>query len=262
MSEHLADHRFYRELAPWWPLISPPEDYAGEAAQIASLLRTAARPVTTVLELGSGGGSNAAHLSAHLSLTLVDLSEDMLAVSRQLNPRCEHLQGDMRTLRLGRAFDAVLVHDAIDYLTSVDELRQAIATVHAHCAPGGVAVLVPDATTETFVPGSECGGADADDGSGARYLEWTWDPDPGDCEVRTEYAFLLRSTDGAVRVVHETHRTGLFPRGAWLRLLTDAGFDAEAVTEETTEDRPRRQFFVAHRPPREGGRAPAPQRRH
>ena len=35
-------------------------------------------------------------------MTLVDLSEEMLAVSRELNPECEHLQGDMRTLRLGR----------------------------------------------------------------------------------------------------------------------------------------------------------------
>ena len=56
----------------------------------------------------------------------------------------EHLQGDMRTLRLGRQFDAVFVHDAIEYMTTEDELRQAVATVYAHCRPGGVAVLVPD----------------------------------------------------------------------------------------------------------------------
>ena len=96
-------HRFYRDLASWWPLISPPEEYAEEAAFAASLLRTAKPPARTVLELGSGGGNNAFHLKNEFEMTLVDLSEEMLAVSRQLNPDCDHLRGDMRTLRSGGA---------------------------------------------------------------------------------------------------------------------------------------------------------------
>jgi hypothetical protein len=46
-------------------------------------------------------------------MTLVEPSVGMLAVSRALNPDLEHVQGDMRTVRLGRHFDAVFVHDAI-----------------------------------------------------------------------------------------------------------------------------------------------------
>jgi hypothetical protein len=57
-----------------------------------------------------------------------------------------------------------------------------------------------------------------------RYLDWTWDPDPADTWIQTEYAFLLRNADGSVHVVHESHRTGLFNRDAWLRLLARAGF--------------------------------------
>ncbi len=36
----------------------------------------------------------------------------------------------MRRLRLGRAFDAVFDHDAVDYTTTADDLRQAIETAH------------------------------------------------------------------------------------------------------------------------------------
>ncbi|MEA2702730.1 MAG: hypothetical protein QOD63_675, partial [Actinomycetota bacterium] len=68
-----------------------------------------------MLELGSGGGHNAVHLVADFAMTLVDLSDQMLDVSRRLNPGCEHVVGDMRTVRLGRSFDAVFVHDAVDY---------------------------------------------------------------------------------------------------------------------------------------------------
>jgi SAM-dependent methyltransferase len=181
-------------------------------------------------------------------MTLVDLSAEMLAVSRRLNPGCAHLQGDMRTVRLGRTFDAVFVHDAVDYMTTEADLRRAVETAFVHCRPGGVAVFVPDHTVETFESASDHGGVDDETGRGARYLEWTWDPDPADTWVQTEYAFVLRGADGSVQVAHESHRTGLFGRELWLRVLADAGFRPDAVTERTTEDRTPRELFVGHRP--------------
>jgi hypothetical protein len=44
----------------------------------------------------------------------------MLAMSAQLDPVCEHVVADMRTLSLGRRFDVVLAHEAIDYITVAD----------------------------------------------------------------------------------------------------------------------------------------------
>lgn len=242
-------HQFYSDLAEWWPLISPPEDYAEEAAFVAGLLGSASIPVREILELGSGGGHNAVHLKQHFDLTLVDLSDEMLDVSRRLNPQCDHHPGDMRSVRLGRTFDAVFVHDAVDYMTDEDDLRRAAETAFVHCRAGGIAVLVPDSTVESFEEGTDHGGSDAADGRGVRYLEWAWDPDPADTWTLTEYAFVLRDADGSARVVHETHRTGLFGRDTWLRVLADAGFEPEVVAEETTEDRTPRELFVGRRPP-------------
>jgi SAM-dependent methyltransferase len=243
-----AEYRFYGDLAVWWPLISPPQDYAQEAGYFARVLRTASIPVRDVLELGSGGGHNAVHLKASFTMTLVDLSADMLEVSRKLNPECGHHQGDMRTVRLGRRFDAVFVHDAVDYMTSEADLRAAMDTALAHCRPGGIAVFVPDRVAGTFEPATDHGGSDAADGRGARYLQWEWDPDPDDTWTLTEYAFLLRGPGQPVQVVHETHRLGLFSRGTWLRLLASAGFDPGSTTEVTTENRPPRELFIGHRP--------------
>jgi SAM-dependent methyltransferase len=244
MAPDTDDYRLYADLAPWWPLISPPEEYEEEAAFAARVLGQAARPVREVLELGSGGGHLASHLRPRFSMTFVDASSPMLEVSRRLNPGCPHIAGDMRTIRLGRDFDAVFVHDAVGYMTSEADLRQVAGTAFAHCRPGGVAVFVPDHTAETYQPGTGYGGTDGADGRGARYLEWAWDPDPADTWTLTEYAFLLREPGGAVRAVHETHRLGLFGRGTWLRLLEDAGFRARAITEETSEDRQPRELFA------------------
>ncbi len=239
---------FYTELARWWPLVSPVEDYAEEAAEFRRVLEAALPEARTLLELGSGGGHNAFHLKRHYDLTLTDLSEDMLAVSRRLNPGCAHLAADMRTLDLGRSFDVVFVHDAVDYMTTEGDLAAAMATAHRHCRPGGVALWVPDALAESFQVGTECGGSDGVDGAGVRYLEWTYDPDPTDTMVTTVYTLVTREADGTVQSQSERHLTGLFPRATWLRLLEHVGFTAEVLTEETDADHTPRTMFLCRKP--------------
>ncbi len=225
MTGTTGGYRLYHELAQWWTLISPPGQYADDAAAVAAVLGSADIAVREVLDLGSGGGHVAAHLKDRLALTLVDRSAEMLAVSRRLNPECAHQQGNMRTIRLGRAFDAVLVHDAVDYITSEAELRQVIDTAFAHCRPGGLAIFSPDHTAETFQAASGGGGSGDAAGRHASFRERTWDPDPADTWIQADYEFVLRGADGAVQVVRETHRLGAFSRAAWLRLLAEAGFD-------------------------------------
>ena len=239
-----SDYRVYGDLAEWWPLISPPDEYVAEGTHLAALFGSARPAVRDVLDLGSGGGHVACHLKQGLSLTLVDLSEQMLSVSRQLNPECAHIRGDMRTLRLGRQFDAVLVHDAVDYMTSEPELRQVIETAFAHCRPGGLAVFVPDHIADTFRAGSGGGGGRDATGRQASFRERTWDPDPADEWVQAEYEFTLREADGTVQVVREEHRLGAFSRATWLRLLEDAGFEAR----DGQAGRMRGHLFLGRRP--------------
>ena len=230
--------RFYHDIADWWPVISPPAEYAEEAGLYTDMIRASAqRPVREVLELGSGGGNNASHMKRAFDMTLVEPSEGMRENSRKLNPECEHLAGDMRYVRLGRTFDAVFVHDAVVYMTTEDDLRAALETVAVHLSPGGVALIAPDATRESFTEATEHGGGE-DDASGrrARYLEWTLPPEPGETTFTVHYAFMLREADGSVRLVHDVHREGLFPRATWLRLFREVGLDAE-LAPRTIEGR-------------------------
>jgi len=240
--------RLYTDLANWWPVLSHPDDYAEEAEFYRRFLcETCQIPVRSVLELGSGGGNNASHLKAHFEMTLVDIAPAMTRVSRNLNPECEHIHGDMRDVRLGRVFDAVFIHDAISYMTTAGDLGRAIETAWVHLQPGGAALLCPDFLKETFRPQTIHGGHDRMLRS-LRYLEWTWDPDPNDATVVTDFAYLLRDKDG-VRIEYDRHVTGLFPRGVWLRLLEQQGFRAETRSfETTTPDRVACEVFLASKP--------------
>ena len=240
--------KLYDELASWWPLLSPPADYEEEAAFYARQLAAACdEPLRAVLELGSGGGNNAFHLKNRFQMVLVEPSPGMRAVSRALNPECEHVAGDMRTVRLAREFDAVFVHDAVCYMTTEADLRKAIETAFLHCRPGGAALFAPDHLRENFRPSTDHGGSD-DGARGLRYLEWTWDPDPSDTTYVVDYAYLLRS-DGGVRVEHDRHVEGLFPRADWIRLLSNAGFQAVSVPFEHSDvEAGTYEVFVAKRP--------------
>jgi SAM-dependent methyltransferase len=217
----------YTEYADWFHLLTPPAGYAEDARLYLDLLVDAAGvPPRTLLELGSGGGNNASHYKLQVRATLVDLSPRMLALSQRLNPECEHMQGDMRSIRLGRTFDAVLVQDAVLYLTTEEDLRQTMATAFVHCRPGGVAVFAPDFVRETFAPATSHGGEDGE-GRALRYLAWIRDPDPTDTRYLVDFAYLFEEDGQPTRVAHDQHVHGLFARDDWLRLLAEVGFRAE-----------------------------------
>ena len=221
-----SDPLIYGELAPWFHLLTHPSDYVEEADFAARVIHAAVvGEARTLLELGSGGGNNASHLKSRFDCTLTDLSPEMLALSRMLNPECQHIEGDMRRLRLERTFDAVFVHDAIAYITAEDDLRATIETVAEHLRPGGAALLVPDTTRELFVPGTRHGGHDGEDGRSLRYLEWSYDPDPTDTTYNVDFAFLLREAGEETRVEHDQHVCGVFPEALWRALIERAGLE-------------------------------------
>ncbi|HVF40876.1 MAG TPA: aminoglycoside 6'-N-acetyltransferase [Gemmatimonadaceae bacterium] len=239
----------YSTLASWWPLMSPPWEYREEAAFYREVIQSAASsPLHTMLEIGSGGGHNASHLKEHYRMVLVDRSPGMLAVSARLNPECEHIAGDMRTVRLGREFDAVFAHDAVCYMTSQDDLSRAMETAFVHCKPGGVALFAPDYVRENFQPGTDHGGND-DTTRAMRWIGWTSDPDPEDTTYVVDYAYLMRESNRPVRVEHDRHLEGLFSRHTWLQLLSDAGFHPTVVPSDRSEFRKEtREVFVCVKP--------------
>ena len=231
--------RLYSDLASWFHILTAPSSYVEEAEFARqTFVDASASPIQTVLELGAGGGNNAFHLKAHFNMTLTDLSPLMLERSRSINPECEHIEGDMRSLRLGREFDAVFVHDAVGYLTTREELMDCMRTAFIHCKPGGVTLFMPDFVRERFRSSVHHGGHDGE-GRSLRYMEWIFDPDSTDTTYTNDFVYMLREGNGPVRVEHDTHLMGLFSREDWLEWLSSAGFNARMA-----EDPYEREVFV------------------
>lgn len=229
----------YGELAHLWPLLSPPEHYAGEAATIRGVIEqklgsAQRKPVRRVLELGAGGGHTLYYLTERYETVAVDLSEPMLANCRRLNPETRTVRGDMRSVRLGEMFDVVLIHDAIDYLTSEAELAAALDTAAAHLEPGGLLLVAPTYLRESFEEYETELEQNGDDALALTYLSYVHDPDPSDDTFELILVYLICDVAGdrSVRVVEDRHTCGLFSAATWRRLISEAGFSCEQREEE------------------------------
>lgn len=245
----MANEKMYNELSWIWPIISPPEDYAEESEQFLDVIRKFSRikKPKTLLDLGCGGGHVDHALCKHFQLTGIDISENMLALARSLNPSADYFPGDMRSVRLGKKFDVVIAADAICYMLSEDELRAAFTTAWEHLAPGGVFVTYVEVSRESFIQNEVSYGVHRKDDILITMIENNFDPDRSDTTYEYTVIYIIRK-GGGMRVESETHVAGIFPLATWKKLLGEVGFEVSQLVlygEDESENFP---FFVCVKP--------------
>lgn len=243
--------RLYTDLAYLWPHLSPPEHYAEESATLIELIDHALGDPQegkrwSLLELGAGAGHSIAHLKENYDCTASDLSPQMLTHCNTLNPEVPTILGDMRSLRLEQCFDAVLICDAIDYMTTRDDAIASLQTIAAHLRPGGVALFAPTYTRETFTdsevahdatPAIDEAAQDVEAPPAVTYFSFVHDPDPSDTHFEMILLYLLRDANTRqVQTIEDRHNCGLFSIQEWQDMAAQAGLHIEALAEPQDDD--------------------------
>jgi SAM-dependent methyltransferase len=234
-------NRLYDDLAWLWPLWGDPAgSYADWCDQaIRFIYQYSQIPVYTLLNLGCGGGKNAYNLKRRFEVTGVDLSNPMLEQARQLNPECRFLLGDMRDWSLGEQFDAVFIDDAISYMTTQPDLVAVFQNAFRHLRAGGVMLVTPDLTRETFqqnrtiasVANATAKPPDID----VVFLENDYDFDPTDDFYDCTIIYVIRES-GKMRIETDTHILGLFSLDVWRSTLRQAGFEVHEEIYSTEKE--------------------------
>jgi len=238
MSEKII--HLYNDLAWLWPLWGDATTtYADWCDQVARLIRQYARcEVHTLLNMGCGGGKNAFNLKKQFAVTGIDISPAMLELARQLNPECQFLLGDMRTCSLDRQFEAVLIDDAISYMATRADLAAVFQNACRQLCPGGVMVVEPDFTKETFHQNCTRVSSANPKVKPAHidvvFIENDYDPDPTDDACEGAIVYLIRE-GGQLRIETDVSVMGLFSLDVWRTALHEAGFEVheEASSEES-----------------------------
>ena len=248
--------RLYNDLSYLWPIVSPPEEYIVEAAEWMAIIRARLDPALvvgaanrrpTLLELGCGGGHLHSHFTEHFTTEAVDISPHMLEMSRRLNPDTEHHLGDMRTIRLGRTFDVVVIYDAVNYMLTEDDLIAAIATGKMHLNPGGLLMLAPDWLRESLSGSRVIDWTKEDEERGVTFIEYVASPQADRTTVESVFVFVIEE-DGELKVEVDRHTGGLFPMTTWMRLLAAAGLGAEYIQTHDYEGGFGGNLFIGRMP--------------
>jgi SAM-dependent methyltransferase len=236
----MAAAQFGREYASAYDSMYADKDYERECDLVEEAFRRFADgPVRTVLDLGAGTGNHALPLARRgYEVTGVDLSDEMVGIARakaaDAGVEIDLRQGDLRTVQLGRRFDAVLLMFAVlGYQRTNADVKAALENARAHLRPGGVAVLdlwygpgvltEPPEDRQRVIPTPE--------GDLTRTVTAELDVPHQLCTVRYQLA-------GAGRDADEEHVMRFFFPAELELFLEAAGFELAALTSFGDLDQP------------------------
>lgn len=131
------------------------KDYDSEAETVRSLVEER-RGVQggSLLDVACGTGGHISALGKQFAVEGLDVDSGMVDIARARHPGVPIHAADMVDFELGRRFDAVIcLFSSIGYVKTVPRLRSAVAAMARHLAPGGVLVVEPWFTPESYYPG-------------------------------------------------------------------------------------------------------------
>jgi len=133
------------------------KDYSAEAGTLADLVRRARPQCRTLLDVGCGTGEHARLLGEVHGFAVdgIDISPEMIEKTRAKCPRGQFEVGDMTGFQLRRRYDGVLnLFGAIAHAVTLPRLRDTVACMRDHLAPGGVVVVQPYLTPDELKVGT------------------------------------------------------------------------------------------------------------
>lgn len=203
----------YNDLAWTEDWFVQPGDYDDEVKEYVDLInKSSSQPPKTLLHLGCGAGGHDAVLKKHFQITGMDLSTGMLEKACKVNPEVEYHEGDMRTIRFDRLFDAVIIPDSIDYMATEEDLHKAMHTAALHLKPGGVFLVV--AKTKENFQNNNFAYSGEKDGVHITLLENNYINPFRSNTYEATFVFLIRK-QGELTIHNDHHLLGLFPHEVW-----------------------------------------------
>jgi SAM-dependent methyltransferase len=140
---------------PWlYDLVFPDTDGSLERMCRDAFRRYLPAAPASALDIGCGTGRHLGALSETVAECWgVDLLDTNVAYARATRPGLHVVQGDMRTVRLGRTFDIVTSFgNALSYALTDDDLARTMDTYAAH-AHDGTLVIVDALNARSYLDG-------------------------------------------------------------------------------------------------------------
>ena len=227
----------YNELAWTDEILASPESCEEEAFIYVEAIKNRISGISvTMLHLGCGAGGHDFHFKEHFSVTGVDISEGMLVLAKKRNPEVSYVTGDMKTIRLKKKFDVVVIPDSIMYMTTLEDLQKAIMNAARHLKPEGVLLVVAH-MKEDF---KENNFAYSGEKENIHIAVFENNHIISDSTYEAAIVYLIRQ-DGALSIHHEVHTLGLFSYDQWMAIFEECRLKVEEINLDHLYD----QYLLA-----------------
>lgn len=214
----------FSKTAKYYDAIYSFKDYTTEAAAIRSIIRREHSTARSILDVGCGTGEHASRLATDFAVDGIDLEPEIIAFAQSKNPAGTFSVADMRQFSLRKKYDVILcLFSSIGYLLQEAEVIQALACFRNHLTEGGVILVEPWFSPDTWH-------------TGRPWLSPPVDlPDLKICRMnvsdrRGDISLLhfhyLIATPAGVEHVEEIHELALYTTEQLLRCFQSAGLEA------------------------------------
>ena len=210
----------YDRNAWLYDVIYAGKDYVAEANRLHHIIQRRNPGARSLLDVACGSGKHLEQLRDRYEVEGADLSAELLQIAAKRLPGVPLHRADMRTLNLGRRFDAVTcLFSAIGAAQSMDELHAAVSAMAGHLEPRGVLVLEPWIPRDEYLPGGLY--SVTRDEPDLKVTRMNISEREGDLAV-LDFHWLV-GTPGGIEYFTERHELGLFSDAEYKEAFEAAG---------------------------------------
>jgi SAM-dependent methyltransferase len=198
--------------------------YQKESEVVRKLLNTYNPNYKTYLDVACGTGGHGEHLCRYYEVDGIDIQPDFIEIAKTKNPKGKYVVADMTAFDLKKKYDVLsCFYSSIGYVRTKENLLRTLHCFKQHLNDGGVILIEPWATPESWKPGQiRTLKIEADGVSVCRMSETET---KGDL-THVTFHYLI-GQNGKVEYFTERHEMALFSVQDFKSAFTKAGLEAE-----------------------------------
>ena len=235
----------YKDLARYYDLIYSFKDYSKETERLEQLIREyKLSSGNQLLDVACGTGKHLEYLKDKYECVGIDVNSGMLEVARKRLPKVTFIQADMVAFDLQRQFDVITcLFSSIAYVKTYENLKKTLSNFAKHAKPGGVVIIEPWFTKETFKVGTPR--MTTYDGEDIKIARLNVSQNAGDVSVMDMHYLVAEKGQSEVKHFVDRHEMGMFDYDKMLEFMKEAGLKTKFLEEGFM---PQRGVFIGVSP--------------